>query len=172
MKNLKLLVVFTLLMAATSIGTAESSISWVDVEKYRDIKSSTQPQKKFEQRVFKQFEKYLNKLTQDLPDGQKLWLKVKDLDLAGEILPGYSYGINDSKDLRVVKRIYYPQIKFSYHLSDTNGKVLKSGSVELKDVGFQNQLQTRSLSRDPLGYEKRMIKEWFNSEFAQQVAMK
>ncbi len=152
--------------------SADSKISWQDPQAYRDIEAADESQRKFQQRVFKQLEQHLDKLSQVLPEGQKLWLNVTDLDLAGKVLPGYAHGINSVRDFRVTKRIDFPQISFSYRLTDANGKVLISGDETIKDMGFQDKIHSRKITRDHLGYEKRMLKEWFDTTFSQQVASK
>ncbi len=170
-KSMKKFIVI-LLLSFSAVSQAEVNVSWSEPENYRDIDATDESQSKFEKRVFKQFEEYFKELSKGLPTGQKLWIKVTDLDLAGRVLPGYAHGIDSNKQLRVIKRIDYPRIKFKYHVTDANGKVLSSNEVKLKDLGFQDGLQTRNKLRDNLRYEKDMIKDWFQKTFPREVAEK
>ncbi|NVJ66425.1 MAG: DUF3016 domain-containing protein [Gammaproteobacteria bacterium] len=156
----------------STIGLSDSSVSWKGSDDYTDIDSAEEPRKKFEQRTFASFEKHFEKLSQSLPKGQKLWVKVTDVDLAGRVLPGLSYGGQTAREYRIVEDHYFPTMKFSYHLSDETGKVIQSGDAELKDIAFQDRIVPRGAKRDPLNYEKNMITKWFKKTFPQQVAKK
>lgn len=151
---------------------AESAISWKKPDNYRDIESSNETQTRFQNKVFKQLENHLANLSKELPDGQKLWLTVTDVDLAGQVLPGYAHGINDSRNIRVIKSIDYPKISFSYYVTDATGTVLTSGKENLKDMNFQSNLHTKRLRKDAFNFEKQMITDWFEKTFSAEVAKK
>lgn len=155
-----------------SLNAGEASVRWSEPENYTDVEAVEQPQKKYQQRIFKKLDKHLNKLSKRLPQGQKLKLTVTDLDLAGKVLPGYAHGIDSPRDIRTIKGVYYPKIEFSYQLLDTTGAVLASGNEEIKDLAFQDRIQTRRMARDSLAYEKRMLTNWFNETFARKITKK
>ena len=147
---------FVLLPQVTHAATTE--VTWTDHEKYRDIKPSSEGRKHFRERVFKNFEKHFAKLAEKLPEGQILKLNITDVDLAGDTHVG---GVDQ---IRIVKDIYFPKMNFSYSLFDANGIVVLSEEVILKDMNFMmgNTLKYKNKS---LGYEKKMIDEWFTETF-------
>ncbi|WP_251359200.1 DUF3016 domain-containing protein [Kangiella sp. TOML190] len=161
-----------LVVLGTSNVNADVSVTWENPDNYSDIDGGEQSQKKFQAEVTKQLEAYIVELSKRLAEGQKLSIKVTDLDLAGEVLPGFSQGLNSPRDMRVVKRVYFPTMDLEYQLTDSQGAILKSGSAELKDISFQDNIQSYQKARDPLAHEKDMIKEWFDKTFSQRVATK
>jgi hypothetical protein len=93
-------------------------------------------------------------------------MNVTNLDLAGDVLPASFAGLGQSmSDVRVVKPIYIPRMSFSYQLLSSDGTVLQEKEVKLKDMSFSNS-HNRFFSSDALRYEKNMIADWFEGEFA------
>jgi len=139
-------------------NAATLKVTWTDYEKYRDIKSGSESRKHFRERVFSDLEKHFAKLASSLPEDQVLKIDVTDVDLAGDTLSG---GINQ---LRIVKDIYLPRMHFSYRLVHADGSVIASDNVVLKDINFMmgNNLKYRNTS---LGYEKKMLDDWFTDTF-------
>jgi len=74
-----------------------------------------------------------------------------------------------NRQIRVVKDIYFPRLKFSYELFNVDKSVVTSGDINLKDMSFMlgNNIRYRNKS---LGYEKRMLDNWFNDTFRNMVA--
>ncbi len=165
-----LITALTLAALTAYSANAEVKVTWQNPEEFRDIDAGEQNQEKFQAQVMQQLEEYILELSQALPEGQNLSLTVTDLDLAGEVLPGFSQGFNTPRDMRVVKRVYFPQMNIEFQLTDSQGATLKSGSSELKDMSFQDNIQTHQKARDPLAHEKEMIKKWFDKTFSQRVA--
>ncbi|MRX28558.1 DUF3016 domain-containing protein [Kangiella sp. HZ709] len=165
MKRFKVLVLSLLTIFPIQVF-ADSSVEWSNPENYTDVEAIDGSQKKFEKRVFKNLEKHFAKLSKRLPDSQKLYIKVEDLDLAGRVLPGNASGLNNFRENRIVKSIDYPKIKFTYRVTDVNEQTISSGNVELKDLAFQNKIRTRQIARDYLGYEKRLLTDWFKKKFS------
>ena len=96
-----------------------------------------------------------------IPEGQKLKVKITDVDLAGEIEPWRSPNF---RDVRIVKDIYFPRIELTFQLVDATGAVIKEGTRRLSDMAF---LTTIHLDRsDPLVYDKGLLDDWMRSEFA------
>lgn len=93
-----------------------------------------------------------------LVGGQTLLVQFNDIDLAGDIEPGVSpYG-----ELRMVRRMYPPRMSFQYTLRDAMGAEVRSGNVELRDVGFMDSVSGRR--SDSLRYEKQMLDQWMRQE--------
>lgn len=138
-------------------------ITWENPEKYTDVKPSNSTRKRFRNQTFERIQKYMDDLAVSLPEGQQLSITVTDLDLAGRVRPGFMAGFDTGSDVRVIKRVYIPRIDFSYTVTDSAGKVIKSGEEKLKDMSFMDR-STANMRRDGLRYEKRMLKDWFQTE--------
>jgi hypothetical protein len=137
---------------------ASSEVTWTDYKSYRDIDSGNEGRKQFRERIFNDLEKHLAKLAATLPADQVLKFDVTDVDLAGDT---NAAGINR---MRIIKQVYSPRMNFSYQLLDVEGKVIQSDDVVLKDMNFMSgsSLKYRNTS---LGYEKKMLDDWFEDTF-------
>jgi hypothetical protein len=106
-------------------------------------------------------EKHFLKLAKALPESQILAIEVTDVDLAGDVHTG---GI---RQIRVVKDLYFPKIKFSFKLINTEKAVIQSGNANLKDMNFMmaSRLKYRNKA---LGYEKQLLDDWFKGAFVNE----
>jgi hypothetical protein len=161
MKNfmLAIILVTCTLGVTPSAFSASSDVTWKDYKSYRDIKSGTEGKKQFRERTFKAFEKHFAKLAATLPDDHQLKIEVTDVDLAGDT---NAAGINR---IRIVKDLYIPRMEFSYQLLDSKSKVVLADEVKLKDMSFMSNSQLKYRNK-PLGYEKKMLDDWFKTTFA------
>lgn len=149
-------------LLAGSVYSSEISISWNNVDNYADIRPSEESRKSFQERFFKNMEKYVAKLSNKLPEGYVLKLEINDVDLAGEVR------FQSTRQVRVVKILYFPRLNFSYELLDANDHKVKSGEVELKDMMFLDNLRS-TLHSTSFGYEKYMLTEWFKLTFKEEI---
>ena len=89
-----------------------------------------------------------------LADSQSLKIDVLNVDLAGRLQLSRSRG-----EVRVINgRIDWPRITLRYALQD-NGQVVQSGEENVSDMAFL--WRSAHYVTAPLGYEKRMLDEWF-----------
>ena len=148
----------TLLCAAAvppahAAGSVE--VQWLDPAQYSDAGRSAIDR----ERVTRILGDHLQKLGRLLPDGQLLKLQVTDLDLAGEIEPFRWH------DLRVLRgRADWPRMSLRYTLS-ADSRTLKTGDARLQDMGYPFGTLVSARQGD-LGYEKRMVEQWFKAEFS------
>ncbi|NMH60389.1 DUF3016 domain-containing protein [Alteromonas ponticola] len=160
------------MLGVSPVNAAELTVNWDTPEDFTDVRPVNESRKGFRERTLASLEEYLVKLAATLPSQQKLTLTVTDLDLAGEVWPSSFVGLgNTSADVRLVKRIYIPRMTFSYSLADETGALVKEADVNLKDMGFMDGVSSR-FKEHPLGYEKQMLKEWFNDEFKPELSAK
>lgn len=146
-----------------------ATINWLNPKDYADVRAANESRSRFSKRVFNRLDEYFNELAEELPEGHTIDITVNDLDLAGQVWPAQFVGLGHSTgDVRLIKRVDIPRIKFSYVLKN-NGNVVKEAEVNLKDMGFLDRLAGRYKS-DPLRYEKRMLNDWFSDEFSEQIA--
>lgn len=148
-----------ILLPNAMAGTSE--VTWTSPEKYRDIEPATESKKRFQDSVMKNLEEHILELASKLPEGQALKVNVTDVDLAGDV------NFSSSRQVRVVKDIYFPRIKFDYKLESASGEIISQGDVDLKDMNFlrHGKLKYRS---DRFGYEKKMLDDWFTDTFSEK----
>lgn len=155
--NVVLISVSSLLLTFVS-SAATSEVTWTNSDKYRDVDAGIGHRAKFKARTFAHFEKHFATLATKLPEGQTLLIDVQDVDLAGDVH-------QNMQRVRVIKGVFFPRIKFSYQVIDSNKKSISSGDVNLKDMNFMMGSKLR-YNQDSLGYEKRMLDEWFEKTFS------
>ncbi|WP_335903590.1 DUF3016 domain-containing protein [Shewanella algae] len=131
-------------------------IEWQSPKDFRDIKSASELQSRYEKRLFDTLTKTLDKdVSSSLKDNQKLELTVTDVDLAGDVRPTFGATAND---IRVVKNVYPPKISFSYRLLEGD-QVVVAGDEKLTDMQFLDHVDR--INSDSFRYEERMLKDWF-----------
>lgn len=140
--------VFALGAGAASAGV---TVNYVNPDKFADL-----PADRWErEEVLRDMVSHFEELGRQLPAGQDLKVEITDVDLAGRGYPGQGV-----RELRVAKApAEWPRISLRYTLS-ANGRVLGSGSEQLKDMHFQSRRDVRPQD-GKLRYEKRMIDDWF-----------
>lgn len=153
------------LLGAPALHAAQVNLQWQEPDKFRDIDAGHVGSKvKYQQRVIDELGKYIQDAADKyLEPNQQLRMTITDIDLAGDVqyfFTRYPGGV------RVVNNAYFPSIEFSYELLDENNIVLAQGEENVKDIGFMFS-GTSVVKNAPLGYEKRMIDDWFRKTFSQ-----
>ncbi len=97
-----------------------------------------------------------------VPDGQTLKIQFSDIDLAGDFEPWHS---GQMSDVRIVKDIYPPKLKFHFQLIAADNAVLREGDKELRDLGF---MMNADRSNEAMQHEKRLLEKWLREEFPKQ----
>lgn len=152
------LVLYGTILGISSVEAADVKVTWKEPNKYRDINPGTEGKKRFQKNTFEALEKHLIKLAKALPESQLLEIEVTDVDLAGDV---HASGM---RDIRVVKDLYFPRMAFSFKLTNAEHVTIHSDIVDLKDMNFM--MGTRSRYRNKLlGYEKKLLDDWFKDEF-------
>ncbi|NHQ88562.1 DUF3016 domain-containing protein [Iodobacter sp. HSC-16F04] len=144
-----------LALTVSNAWAGEAKITWQNPEKFSDIRASHEREDRFQERLFKHFDKVFTDLAAQLPSDAKLEITVTDFDLAGEINPRPGSRYND---IRIIKDIYSPKITFNYVFSYKDQIV--SGAENLRDLNFMSGLG-RSGQRAEFEYEEKMIRKWF-----------
>jgi hypothetical protein len=151
------LAVSGLLALAAGAASADVTVNYIQPERFSDLPFAPWER----EAVLKDLTQHFAKLGAQLPPGQNLRIDVQDIDLAGREYPG-----RGPRDLRVIKSngVDWPRIDLHYAI-ESNGQVLRSGDVQLRDMAFMDRIG-RYTDSDSLGYEKRMIDDWFYSTIA------
>ena len=144
--------------AAATLSAGTSTIEWKNPEKYSDIGEAFGTDGKFDQ--FKEeIESYVERVAEnELPDGAVLKMTVTNVDLAGEFEPW-----RIDHDVRIVRDIYPPKMRFNYTLQN-NGEVVSEGKENLSDIDFTFNIGRRFFDQDQFFYEKEMLGEWIRNE--------
>jgi len=94
-----------------------------------------------------------------LPPGQHLSIEIVDLDLAGRVFPSARH-----QPLRVLNGgADWPRIEIRYVLSSPAGEIAR-GQDRLSDMTYMVNSYAPTTG-EPLGYERRMLTEWFRNRF-------
>lgn len=168
----KLSVLFGAALSLAALGYAADSKSdgyaaRVEVlfdhpENFTDLKDSYMATDRGRDAYAETIREYLQQnAARRLPEGQKLSITFTDIDMAGEFEPWRGPA---ASDVRIIKDIYIPRMKFTYRITDAQDAVIKEGKAELSDLNFQMNLPTSINSSDPLRYEKRLLDDWMRSE--------
>lgn len=142
------------------------SVEWIAPKSFSDVKEGNFSSERFRKRVFNQLEKHLDKLASDLPDGQTMNFKFTDLDLAGRVEPASFIGISlgssaNLDDVRIMRDVDIPRIKFEYELINADGEVIRTEEVNLKNMNYLHEIGMASRNK-PYKHEKRMLSKWFS----------
>jgi hypothetical protein len=92
--------------------------------------------------------------------GHALEITLTDVDMAGEF---ETWRGPQACSVRVMLDIYAPRIRLDFHLTDRDGKVVSSGSRDLRDPLYLTRAVF--LAADALRYEKNLLLEWLQREF-------
>lgn len=146
-----------LLQAADAPKSADRvQVTFDHPEKFRDIKDHDMPTDKGEAYILSQLKDFIVKrATGYLPAGYSVAITFTDIDLAGEFEPWRG---PQWDNVRIVKDIYPPDFRFSYTISDADGKAVKSGTEDLHDMNFQMRVMIDT--SDSLRYEKDILNDW------------
>lgn len=142
---------------SSSAYAAKAEFEWVAPEDFTDVRPATESRKKYRNRVMMQLEKHVNKLAAELPESQTIKLRFTDIDLAGDVK--YMVGPNNST-IRVIENIYSPRLKFDYEVIGADKTVIISGSENIRDMSFMDNIRSRHSSESFI-YEKNILTEWF-----------
>ncbi len=138
------------------------SVKWTDPSQFTEIRYSGN---RFESQqgdwVTQLADYFRTSAAKQLPPGDHLDITITDIKRAGEYEPWHG---PRGRDIRVVKDIYPPRIRFNYVWTGANGQVIDQGEKRLIDSAFlTSNLQIND--SDQLRYEKRMIDDWTRGLF-------
>ncbi len=132
------------------------TVNYQDPENFTDMKDGFYGTAKGMAAYQEEFAKYVTRTADRfLPQGQTMEITFTDVDMAGDFEPWRG---SQASDVRIIKSIYPPRLKFNYVVKDADGVVVKDGSERLSDLSFQNAI---GLNRqDTFYYEQSLIGDW------------
>lgn len=139
-----------------------AEVVFVAPENFTDVRDSYTGTDSGRDAILDQLRDYMmDEAKRFVPAGDKLFISVSDVDLAGDYEPWRGPRWDD---VRIVKDIYPPRIKLSYRLTDAAGHVIKEGNSDLRDMAFLMKIAV-TFRDDPLCHEKTLLDDWFRTEF-------
>jgi len=151
MKSLLPIMMSALLIPAAQAGHIE--ITFQDVDKYSDIDSGREPQKRYTERVLNKFEEFFTDVAAQLPEENTLHITVKNIDLAGDT----RFGSGDYWQVRLMTDLYSPWMTFYSKVLDDQGNILYQADEKIRDYNYLSRSNHYSGQFD---YEEAMIKRW------------
>ena len=134
---------------------ATADVTFVHPEKYTDVKVTDYNRQQSLDMLLPQLKKVIQEqAAKSLPAGERLEMKVTDIDEAGESRPA------GDLQRRIVKEDYPARVTFDYTLTDASGKVVKSGHESLSrqfDESIEAQERFDSARTSVL---KKMLRDW------------
>ena len=142
-------------LAAQAAGTVQ--VSYVEPERFTDAGGYGSGVED----TLGQLTRYFATLaSRHLPDGQALRIEVLDIDLAGTLQPWLRAG----QEVRLLRdQADWPRIKLRYTL-EMVGQPPRKAEQWVSDMAYLHRVANLH-ARESLGYEKRMLAEWFSAEF-------
>jgi hypothetical protein len=117
--------------AAPTRTIARAEVNFFEPQKFTDVRDSymgdydrTTYLDSIREHVLEQAKYYV-------PEGHSLSVTFTDIDMAGDFEPWRGPRFDD---IRIVKDIYPPRISLAFRLTDADGKVVKEGKRELRDL--------------------------------------
>jgi hypothetical protein len=165
--NLKPYTVLFILAAAGTGSAAASSarvqVTWAPEQQLSEVKDNPMQRGWLKPKDWeKSLGDYLvQRADRLLPEGQQLQVSIDNIKLAGAFEPWRG---PDAQDIRFLKDIYPPSMDLHFRLLGADGKVVREGSANLRDLAYLQH--TVPTSTDQLRYDKRMIDDWLRREFA------
>ena len=155
-----------LALAAAAIGAHAAGtvqVQFVQPDKFADIRDQAFSR----ERNLEALKRHLEQAAAPyVSDGQTLKIEVLDVDLAGEPKPGARAG-----DVRVLRgKADWPRIDLRFTL-ESPGQPARSGEASIKDMAYLQHGPLGIPANEPLRYERRMLDEWFKTEFKRWAAL-
>jgi Protein of unknown function (DUF3016) len=161
MKRIAITAVAALLaVSAHAAGTVQCS--FVNPDRFTDVRDRTYSA---EHNLKTLQEIVVSVAAPYVPDGQTLKVDVLDVDLAGEVRPGAR-----AWDVRVLRgSVDWPRITLRWSLEGAGGQASRSGEAVVQDMAYLTRIAP-PLASTSLIYERRMLAEWFRTQFGKAGA--
>jgi hypothetical protein len=150
-------------VAAESKGVPESRVSilFVKPDEFTDVKESAFGSEPERVALLGEIQKFTRETAETLlPEAFRLEIKITNIDMAGDYEPWRG---PQFLDVRIVKDIYPPRMDLEFRLLDADGKVVKEGRRDLRDLAFMMKLSILP-NTDRLRHEKELLRDWLNEE--------
>lgn len=142
-------------------ATSRVEVTFVQAENFTDCKDEYSDSGRAREHILAEIQGVFEKLApRYVTEGQRLEIKVTNIDLAGDFEPWRSLGHHD---IRYMRDIYPPRMELEFRLIDADGRVIREGKRKLLQAGYM--LSMAYPTWDPLRYDKEMLRDWMGREF-------
>jgi len=155
--------VVSLSVAADPVAKNEplTEVTFQNPDKFADVREDYMGSEKGRDGILEQLKDYIVQQTKSyVPAGQKLLITVTGVDMAGDFEPWRGPQMTD---VRVVKDVYPPKVDLTFKLTGPDGKVVKEGKRQLRDLAFMTRISINT--SDNLRFEKALLDDWIRAEF-------
>jgi len=136
-------------------------VIFVQPEKFTDCKDEYMDTGRGRESILAEFRRTIQgTASRYLPAGDRLEIRITDIDLAGDFEPWRNIG---NEDIRYLREIFPPRVALEFRLKGPGGQVIRAGNRRLQSPGFM--MSGGFPSSDPLRYEKEMLRDWIVREF-------
>lgn len=144
-------------------GEGAVAVRWDDPAAFTELRASGNRWEAARGDWVRELAGYLRKrATPLLLPGQRLDVTLHNIKRAGNYEPGRQPGTDN---VRMVRDLYPPRIALSFRLRNADGQDVSAGERKLTDLAFLDRTP-HVTDTDPLRYEKRLIDDWLQREFA------
>ncbi len=152
-----LLVLFGISILPGIAGAASVKINFDDPENFSDLEYEGY----YSEDLLERFEKAVRdalkpEVSENLPKGDQLQVTFLDIDLAGEYEP---WRIN-STDVRIMRDIYPPRLKFEYRVRNADDEVVAQGTAQLTDLNYLWNVPQTLWNSDTFYHERELLEDW------------
>lgn len=149
------------LVAAEPRTIARAEVLFFEPQKFTDVRDSYMGDPDRTTYLEQIRDHLLEQAKYHVPEGHKLAVTFTDIDMAGDFEPWRGPRWDD---VRIVKDIYPPRMVLTFRLTDAEGKVVKEGKRQLRDLAFMMKI-TMGFRDDSVRHEKALLDDWLRSDF-------
>ena len=149
------------LQGAETRTIARAEVLFFEPQKFTDVKDSSMGDSERTTYLEQIRDHLLEQAKYYVPEGHKLAVTFTDIDMAGDFEPWRGPRWDD---VRIVKDIYPPRMTLTFRLTDAEGKVVKEGKRDLKDLAFMMKI-SMTFRDDSVRHEKALLDDWLRAEF-------
>jgi hypothetical protein len=154
-------VLCAVVVAVPAAGAAERvAVELVDPQRFTDVRDAAMATDAGMRTILDELARFLRERGErDVPAGQRLVVRVTDVDLAGDFEPWRGPQFTR---LRFMRETEGPRIELEFRLTDAGGRVVREGRRSLVDPNYL--MRSQQVSDDPLRYEKALLAAWLREE--------
>jgi hypothetical protein len=147
---------------STAAATPPVTVVYVRPERFTDVKGSCFGPDDRTGPILEELAVFMRETGRRFtPAGGALAITVTDVDLAGEFVVPVRFP--QRCEARVYRDIYAPRIDLEFRLTDSTGRVVRADKRVLRDSNYLTRVALPP--SDLLRHEKRLLLDWFESEF-------
>lgn len=143
-------------------STERISVIFVEPERFTDLTDPAGRRARAGAAILEELARFVRDAgARAVADGRALEVRVTDIDMAGELEPWRGPRLDH---VRFMRDVYAPRIDLEFTLKDAHGGVVGEGKRSLRDPNYL--IRAKPQGDDPLRYEKTLLGDWLQREFA------